>query len=60
MIEEFHQEELRQTNFEEGKISRQREIAAALLKEGVAVEIIVKTTGLSREEILLLQDKNTF
>ena len=61
MIEEFHQEELQQTKFEEGqeagKHVRQEEIAAALLQEGVAVEIIMKTTGLSQKEIILLQDK---
>ncbi|MCI5131269.1 MAG: hypothetical protein D3904_07040 [Candidatus Electrothrix sp. EH2] len=57
MIDEFHQDELQQTKFEEGQCSRQREIAAALLDEGVAVEIIRKTTGLSQEEIILLQDK---
>lgn len=61
MIDESHQEELQQTKFEEGqkagKNVRQKEIAAALLEEGVAFEIIMKTTGLSQEEIILLQDK---
>lgn len=55
MIDEFHLEELQQTKFEEGRYIRQREIAAALLREGVAVEIVMKTTGLSRNEIVLLQ-----
>ncbi len=61
MIDEFHQEELQQTKFEEGqeagKNVRQKEIAVALLQEGVAVETIMKTTGLLQEEIILLQDK---
>ncbi|MCP4400231.1 MAG: hypothetical protein GY801_23355 [bacterium] len=55
MIDEFHQEELQQTRFEEGKDTRQREIAMALLKEDIDIVVVSKTTGLSQEEIVLLQ-----
>jgi hypothetical protein len=41
MIDEYHQEELQQTTFEEGKrtgeLLRQQEIARALLQKGVSV-----------------------
>ncbi|MCP4405204.1 MAG: hypothetical protein GY801_48870 [bacterium] len=61
MIEEYHQEELQQTTFEEGKLTgeqlRQREIAEALLKEGIATDIIAKTTTLSEKELTVLQKK---
>ncbi|WP_417914894.1 PD-(D/E)XK nuclease family transposase [Candidatus Electronema sp. JM] len=61
MIDEFHLEELQQTKFAEGqeagKNVRQREIAAALLREGIAVDIVMKTTGLSQQEIVLLLDQ---
>lgn len=61
MIDEYHQEELQQTKFEEGKLLgerlRQREIARALLVEGIAQDIIAKTTGLTKEEIAVLQQE---
>ncbi len=53
MIDEFHMEELEQTKLEEGKAIRQKEIAQALLKKGVASDIIAETTGLSEEELLV-------
>ncbi len=55
MIEEYHQEELQQTQFEEGKDMRQREIAKALVKEEISLDIIEKTTGLSKEELVGLK-----
>ncbi len=56
MIDEYHQEELQQTQFEEGKRLRQQEIAASLLKEGIAWDIIVKTTGSSQKELEELEE----
>ncbi|MCP4401464.1 MAG: hypothetical protein GY801_29725 [bacterium] len=58
MIEEFHQEELQQTKFEEGKRIRQTEIAAALLQKGIALDVIAETTGLLQEELQMLQKKS--
>jgi len=59
MIDEFHQEELQQTKFDEGmdegKNVRQREIALALLQEGIGCDLIIKTTGLSQEDLARLQ-----
>lgn len=63
MIEEYHQEELQSTKFEEGqlegKLARQIEIARSLLHKGVAVDIIVETTGCSREDILAIQEERS-
>ena len=39
------------TSFEEGQIEKAKEIAKTLKKEGINLEIIVKSTGLSKEEI---------
>lgn len=52
MIEEYHQEELHQTGFDEGKIF----VAKGLLKKGIAHDIIADTTGISVEELADLQD----
>ena len=41
----------------EGSIKKQREIAKNLLISGVSIDIIKKSTGLSKEEILNLIDK---
>ncbi|UBF27007.1 hypothetical protein K9N68_03230 [Kovacikia minuta CCNUW1] len=41
----------------EGKAEKQREIAINLLQAGVAVNIIVSTTGLSLEEVQQLQQQ---
>jgi hypothetical protein len=61
MIDEFHLEELQQKKFvegqETGRSSRQQEIAAALLLEGVSAELVMKTTELSKEEIAILFDQ---
>ncbi|MCP4339866.1 MAG: hypothetical protein GY799_13490 [Desulfobulbaceae bacterium] len=51
MIDESHQEELQQAQFEEGKIF----VANALLKKGIALEIIAETTGLSQDALTQLQ-----
>ena len=40
-----------ETSFEEGKIKRTMEIAIALKQQSIAIGIIVKTTGLTIEEI---------
>ncbi len=42
------------TAFDEGKAERNKEVAKALRENGVAIEIIIKTTGLSEEEIINL------
>lgn len=59
MIDEYHQEELQSTKFEEGKLTRQAEIAQALLQKGVAIDIIAETTDCSREELLALQESRS-
>jgi hypothetical protein len=55
MIDEFHQEELMQKKLEERKIIRQTEIAAGMLKKGIAADIIAELTGLSEEELVFLE-----
>ena len=59
MIEEYHQEELQQTKFEEGvKEGEKKEkllIAKNLLLKGVAPELVAEATGLSAEEIAALE-----
>ncbi len=57
MIDEYHQEELQTTRFEEGKMAEKITIAEALLKKGVAHDIITDTTGLSQDIIARLQEK---
>jgi hypothetical protein len=52
MIEEYHQEELQKTQFDEGKLA----VAKALLQEGIAPDIIVKTTGFPLEVILEIKN----
>ncbi len=67
MIDEYHQEELQTTKFEEGKLEgtsegklvRQTEIARALLQKGIALDIIAETTGLSYEELRVLQENRS-
>ncbi|WP_417914653.1 hypothetical protein [Candidatus Electronema sp. JM] len=46
-IDEFHQEELQQEKLEIQK----REIAIVLLKQGIALDVIEKATGLSAYEL---------
>ena len=41
----------------EGKTEKQREIAVNLLQAGVAINVIVSTTGLSIEEVQQLQQQ---
>lgn len=55
MIEEYHQEELQQTTFEEGKRVGGLELARALLQKGVSLELILEATGLSQEELTAIQ-----
>ena len=61
MIDEYHQEELQATQFEEGKLEGKNEekhkIAQALLQKGIALDVIAETTGLSRAELLTLQER---
>jgi hypothetical protein len=56
MIEEYHQEELRQSKFEEGMKEATRRIAATMLRQGLAPELIAEATGLSINE--LADEKN--
>ncbi|MCI5130066.1 MAG: hypothetical protein D3904_00755, partial [Candidatus Electrothrix sp. EH2] len=51
MIEEYHQEELQQTKFEEGAKEATRLVAKNLLRKGVTRELVAEATGLSVEEI---------
>ena len=67
MIDEYHQEELQATKFEEGKLAGllegerkgKMEIAGALLRKGIPAEIIAETTGLSLAEIAALQEQRS-
>ncbi len=52
MIEEYHQEELHQTGFDEGKIF----VAKGMLKKGIAHDIIAEVTGISAEALRELPD----
>jgi len=60
MIEEYHQEEVQQTKFEEGiktgEKKQQLLIARNLLLKGVAPELVAETTGLSIDEIVKLKE----
>ncbi|MCI5159958.1 MAG: hypothetical protein D3906_16340, partial [Candidatus Electrothrix sp. AUS1_2] len=56
MIEEYHQEELQQTKFEEGAREAKRMVAKNLMREGVALELVAEATGLSVEEIAGLEE----
>lgn len=39
------------TSFEEGKKVREFEIAKELIRNGVSIEIVIKSTGLTKEEL---------
>ncbi len=52
MIEEYHQEEIHRTGFDEGKIF----VAKGMLEKEVAHDIIAEVTGLSVEELKELQN----
>ncbi|WP_446011938.1 hypothetical protein [Candidatus Electrothrix sp.] len=52
MIEEYHQEELQKTQFDEGRLA----VAKALLKEGIAPDIIAKTTGFPLDVIMEIKN----
>lgn len=39
------------TSFEDGEVKKAKEIAAKLKETGIDIDIIAKTTGLSKEEI---------
>jgi predicted transposase/invertase (TIGR01784 family) len=60
MIEEYHQEELQQTKFEEGVKEGEKEakrlIAKNFLQKGVAPELVAEATGLSASEIAELKE----
>jgi hypothetical protein len=47
MIEEYHQEELHRTGFDEGKLFA----AKGMLKKGIAHDIIAEITGASIEDL---------
>jgi predicted transposase/invertase (TIGR01784 family) len=42
---------IQQTAYNEGKLEQTRAIARELLKNGVSMDLITKSTGLSEEEI---------
>ena len=42
---------------EEGKTEERLEIAKKMLKEGLSVDLICRTTGLSEEEVLKLKSE---
>jgi predicted transposase/invertase (TIGR01784 family) len=44
--------------FEDGKTKAQKEIAKNMLSDGLAIELIAKTTGLTPAEIENLSDEN--
>ena len=44
-------EDIAEANYEYGKEEASREIAAKLLSEGVATEVILRVTGLSEEDL---------
>ena len=52
MIDEYHQDELQQSRFDEGKLF----VAKGLLKKGISLDIIAETTGIPTEELALLQN----
>jgi predicted transposase/invertase (TIGR01784 family) len=54
-IEELMIEDAEQRGMEKGKLERNIEIARYLLVEGIALDFIVKATGLTEEEIKKLQ-----
>jgi predicted transposase/invertase (TIGR01784 family) len=45
----------KQLGLAEGEQKKALEVAKGLLKAGIAVEVIIKTTGLTKEEILALK-----
>jgi len=44
------------TKFEEGKIEGKQEVALELLKQGIDIGIIIKSTGLTKEHIERLNE----
>ena len=51
------EELLNEASFEEGQVEKTKEIAQAMLKENLSVDIIEKVTGLSKENILEIKNK---
>ena len=45
-------------SFEDGKIKAQKEIAKNMLSDGLAIELIAKTTGLTLAELENLSDED--
>lgn len=45
----------KQLGLEEGERKKALEVAKGLLKAGIGVEVIIETTGLTKEEILALK-----
>ena len=74
MIEEYHQEELHKSKFEEGKAAGMAEghktgmeeghkaaarlIAAKMLRQGIAPELIAEATGFSADELAKIAGYN--
>jgi len=60
MFEEYNQEELRQTQFEQGlklgALNKEREIARSMLADGMELARITHLTGLSEAEIISLRE----
>ena len=60
MFEEYNQEELRQTQFEQGiklgALNEKREIARSMLAEGMDLARITRLIGLSEAEIIVLRE----
>ncbi|WLE97308.1 MAG: hypothetical protein QTN59_00440 [Candidatus Electrothrix communis] len=56
MIEEYNQEELQQTMFEEGAMEAKRLVAKNCLLKGLAPELVAEATGLSMAEIVGLEE----
>ena len=57
MIEEYHQEELQQMQFEEGRKEEKQLIAKNLLLKGIAPDLVAEATGLSALEIVGLEEE---
>ena len=49
-------EDVLRTEHEEGHRTREKEIALSMLREGISIDLIVKTTGLQPEEVETLRN----
>jgi len=59
MIDEYHQEELQTTKFEEGKLEGKLEMAYRLLCKGMSIEMIAEAAELSPSEVSVLQERRS-